>query len=136
VAGGDLAVGDVLPAHQRDLKGEREHMGVLKRNRIAAIPNAVFRVSSAGTGTTVSQNGATGPLQGPLGLAIAPGGDVLTVNSGDGNIVETSPADKQVVAIQTIDSAGAGSLFGLAVAPQGTGVYFVDDALNNLDLLH
>jgi hypothetical protein len=32
--------------------------------------------------------------------------------------------------------AGAGALFGLAVAPRGDGVYFVDDATNTLDLLH
>ena len=29
-----------------------------------------------------------------------------------------------------------GALFGLAVAPAGSGVYFVDDAVNTLDLLH
>ena len=38
----------------------------------------------------------------------------------------------------TIDtsSQGAGTLFGLAVKPPGTGVYFVDDGDNTLDLLH
>lgn len=35
----------------------------------AAIPNALSRRTSAGTGRTVSENGA---LNGPLGLAIAP----------------------------------------------------------------
>jgi hypothetical protein len=35
-----------------------------------------------------------------------------------------------------VNSAGGGSLFGLAVAPHGAGVYLVDDALNNLDLWH
>ncbi|HUK67649.1 MAG TPA: hypothetical protein VLW50_02670 [Streptosporangiaceae bacterium] len=105
-------------------------------SRITAIPQAVFRQGSAGTGLTVSNGGA---LNGPLGLAIAPGGDVLTVNSGDGNIVETTPAGTQV-ATKALDSSGsppgAGALFGLAVAPQGGGVYFVDDATNQLDLLH
>ena len=62
-------------------------------SRIAAVPHAIIRLSSAGTGTTVSHGGA---LNGPLGLAIAPGGDVLTVNSGDGNIVETTPDGMQV----------------------------------------
>jgi sugar lactone lactonase YvrE len=57
-------------------------------NRIAAIPNAPARMNSAGTGTTVTGGGA---LNGPLGLAIAPNGDILTVNSGDGNMVETTP---------------------------------------------
>jgi hypothetical protein len=107
-------------------------------NRIAAIPNAAFRVSDDGTGTTISQNGA---LNGPLGLAIAPGGDILTVNGGDGNLVETTPGGAQV-AVQPLDTTptppgppGNGALFGLAVAPQGTGVYFVDDDTNTLNLL-
>jgi len=29
-----------------------------------------------------------------------------------------------------------GTLFGLAVVPDGSGVYFVDDGTNTLDLLH
>jgi hypothetical protein len=99
---------------------------------IDAIPDAVFRFTSAGTGRTVSAGGA---INGPLGLAIAPGGDILTVNSGDGNLVETTPAGDQI-AVKTVNPAGAGALFGLAVAPFGAGVYLVDDALNNLDLFH
>jgi hypothetical protein len=107
-------------------------------NRIAAIPNAVFRFTSAGTGQTVSANGN---LNSPLGLAIAPNGDILTVNAGDGNIVETTPGGSQV-AVKTLDNTGsppgAGDLFGLAITPDGKGVYFVDDAStsNNLNLLH
>lgn len=101
-------------------------------NRIAAIPGAVFRFSDGGTGHTVSEGAA---INGPLGLAIAPGGDILTANSNDGNLVETTPSGSQV-AVQSVNSAGAGSLFGLAVAPHGAGVYLVDDALNNLDLWH
>ena len=105
-------------------------------NRIAAIPCALFRRGSAGTGLTVSRNGA---IAGPLGLAIAPGGDILTVNSLNGNLVEVTPFGRQV-AVKTLDRSGsppgAGALFGLAVAPYGRGVYFVDDATNTLDLLH
>ena len=105
-------------------------------NRIAAIPNALFRNRSAGTGQTVSKNGA---LQGPLGVAIAPGGDILAANSQNGNLVEITPNGRQV-AVKMLDTsgspAGAGALFGLAVAPGGRGVYFVDDATNTLDLLH
>ena len=105
-------------------------------NRIAAIPNALLRTRSAGTGLTVSRNGA---LQGPLGVAIAPNGDVLAANSLNGNLVEVRPNGSQV-AVRQLDKsgspAGAGALFGLAVAPGGNGVYFVDDATNTLDLLH
>ena len=31
---------------------------------------------------------------------------------------------------------GNGTLFGLAVVPPGSGVYFVDDGTNTLNLLH
>jgi hypothetical protein len=104
-------------------------------NRIAAIPNATFRHSDAGPGFTVSKGGA---LNNELGLAIAPNGDILTVNGGDGNMVETTPHGAQV-AVVTVDrnAGGAGDLFGLAVKPGADAVYFVDDfgTDNNLQLL-
>jgi hypothetical protein len=105
-------------------------------SRIAAIPDAIFRHNSAGTGHTVTVRGA---LSSPLGLAIAPNGDILTVNGANGKIVETTPAGKQV-ATRLLDKSssppGAGALFGLAVVPGGTGVFYVDDAVNTLRLLH
>jgi hypothetical protein len=103
-------------------------------SRIAAIPDAVIRPGSAGTGNTVSVGKA---LNGPLGLAIAPNDNILTVNSNDGNMVETTPGGAQV-AVRAVDTfgAGAGDLFGLAVAPDGNGVYFVNDGNNALYLLH
>jgi hypothetical protein len=104
------------------------------QNRIAVISDALFRESDAGAGTTVTQGGA---LNQPLGLAIAPNGDILTVNAGDGNIIETTERGKQV-AVKDIDVSqqGAGTLFGLAIAPDDKGVYFVDDGNNTLNLLH
>jgi hypothetical protein len=103
-------------------------------NRIAAIPDALTRDRTAFTGSDVSSNGA---INDPLGLAIAPGGDILTVNGNDGNIVETSAVSGAQVAVKTLDTAfGAGSLFGLAIAPNGSGVIFVDDGFNTLNLLH
>ena len=105
-------------------------------NRITAIPDALFRVTSAGRGFTVTRGGH---LNGPLGLVVAPGGDILTVNSGDGNLVEVSPSGFQV-AVRTLDRSGsppgAGALFGLAVKPNHRAVYFVDDATNTFALLH
>jgi hypothetical protein len=103
-------------------------------SRIAAIPNAAFRESSDGLGRTVSQGGA---LNQPLGLAVAPNGDVLTVNGGDGNLVETTPWGSQVATV-TLDGTGGGGglLFGLAVRPNGRGINFVDDGTNTLDLFH
>ena len=104
------------------------------QNRIAAIPGALFRLDDAGTGVTIFQGGA---LNSPLGLAVAPNGNILTVNSGDGNLVEIAPGGKQV-AVKAIDISqqGGGTLFGLAIAPNGHGVYFVDDGNNTLNLLH
>ncbi len=101
-------------------------------NRIQAIPGALFRSNSAGTGTTVTEAGA---LNSPLGLAMAPNGDILTANAGDGNVVETSPNGTQFPPI-TLDENGEGTLFGLAVAPFGQGLYYVNDGSNTLDLLH
>ena len=105
-------------------------------NRIAAIPHALFRISDAGRGATVSRGGA---LNGPLGLVVAPGGHILTVNSGNGNLVEVTPFGLQV-AVRKLDVSGsppgAGALFGLAVKPHHRAVYFVDDATNTFELLH
>lgn len=105
-------------------------------NRITGIRHAIFRRTSAGTGFVLTSGRN---LNGPLGLTIAPNGDVLTVNAGDGQIVETSPAGVQVAHrfLNTMGSPpGSGALFGLAVAPRGSGVYFVDDIANSLRLLH
>jgi len=99
-------------------------------SRIARIDGASHRHSSAGIGVTVS---TAGSLNMPLGLVIAPNGDILTVNAGDGNIVETTPRGNQV-ATTLLAPAGAGSLFGLAVVPNGSGIYFVDDSENQLNL--
>jgi hypothetical protein len=100
-------------------------------NRIAAIPNAAVRFTDDGTGQTVSVGGG---LNGELGLAIAPNGNVLTVNANDGNIVEVTPGGAQTV--KTLITDGAGDLFGLAVKPGADAVYFVNDGDNTLDLFH
>jgi hypothetical protein len=104
-------------------------------NRIAGIPAAVSRLGSAGRGFTVS---AGGHLNGELGLVIAPNNDILTVNGGNGLIVEVTPSGAQVVT-RLLDKAGSppgvGALFGLAVVPGHDAVYYVDDNTNNLDLL-
>lgn len=101
-------------------------------NRIAAVPYAENRQTPLeGGGTTIALGGY---LNNPLGLALAPNGDILTVNADDGNIVETTPVGAEFQPLDT--GAGEGGLFGLALAPQHQGVYFVNDATNALDLLH
>jgi hypothetical protein len=105
-------------------------------NRIAAIENPLHRHDSDGTGRTVTQGGA---LNVPLGLAIAPNGHVLTVNGGDGFLVETKVDGHHGHQVRKVlldnMGTGAGALFGLT-AVAGQGIYFVDDNENALNLFH
>ncbi len=100
-------------------------------SRIAAIPDALRRDRPLRDGGVTVSSGQA--LNAPLGLALAPNGDIITANGGDGNLVETRPSGRQV-ATSTVDSTGAGALFGLIALRAG--VYFVDDADNTLRLLH
>jgi hypothetical protein len=105
-------------------------------SQIFTVPNALTRSGSSGEGNLVTQGNQ---LNQPLGLAMAPNGDILTVNGSDGKIVETTQSGHQVFHkfLDTSGSpAGAGALFGLAVRPDLSGVYYVDDAVNTLRLLH
>jgi hypothetical protein len=107
-------------------------------NRIAAVPDALTRATSAGTGLTVSHDGQ---LANPLGLALAPDGDLLAANAINGKIVEITPAGRQVGEYYADDSvgqepAGNGDLFDVAISRDGTGVLFVNDGTNTLELLH
>lgn len=104
-------------------------------NRIAAIPDASSRESPVRNGgTTVSHDV---DLNGPLGLTLAPNGDILTANAGDGNVVETTPSGQQtdITADDVSAPGGAGVLFGLTVPPGFDGIYFVDDGTNTLNVL-
>lgn len=116
--------------------GDTLYVADTASNRITAIPEASTRTSTAFTGSDVTSNGS---LNSPLGLVTAPNGDLLSVNAGDGLIVESTPGGRQA-ATRSLDLTGtppgSGALFGLAVAPDRHGVYFVDDAANTLNLLH
>jgi hypothetical protein len=101
-------------------------------NRIAAIPNALDRLTTVGVGTTVlSDHG----LNDPLGVTVL-GGNILTVNGNNGLLIAVSP-DGTVLEKGLLDHSGmppgAGALFGLAGSAEG--LYFVDDATNTLNLL-
>jgi DNA-binding beta-propeller fold protein YncE len=118
----DPATGNLLVADSLD-------------NRIAAIPNALFRSQTAGTGRTVSAGGA---LNDPLGVSLS-GHDLFVANGNDGNIVEVNIRTGRQIDVDLVDSSGgpppgAGALFGLW-ALKGE-VYFVDDATNTFNLLH
>jgi hypothetical protein len=105
------------------------------QNRIVAIPDALTRTSSAGTGRTVTEGGL---MQRPLALCVTGGGHILVTNAKDGQVVEFDPASGKQLAAQWVDSnqaqspPGNGDLFGLAMAPDGSGFYYVEDDLNML----
>ncbi len=106
-------------------------------NRIAEVPNALWRTTPFGVpgGLTLSDASV---LDDPLGMTLAPNGNVLTVNGNNGLIVETAPWG-QTIDTATLDDSGAppggaGDLFGLALVPGGRGIWFVDDGTNTLDV--
>jgi hypothetical protein len=105
-------------------------------NRIAAVPNALFRNDAVENGgQTISQGHE---LNDPLGLVFAPDGSLIAANGNDGNLVEVNPVtgqqDKKMVDNSGKPPKGAGALFGLFAASDG--VYFVDDAVNTFNFLH
>jgi hypothetical protein len=105
-------------------------------NRIAAIPDALFRILPSNGGVTVSEGGV---LNDPLGLSLTPDDHLVSANGDDGNIVEINPATGKQIAKRLVDDTGgpppgSGALFGLIAVPGG--VYFVDDDSNTFNLLH
>jgi len=115
-------------------------------NEIFAVPHAGAATGSHGRGTLIYQDNAH--LRGPLALAFAPNGDLLTSN-GDAPTVSspmgpsTQPLNSEIVEFTkngkfiaqfSIDSA-AGAAFGIATAPAGddsTRLAAVDDATNEV----
>ena len=110
-------------------------------NRIAGVPDAVFRhtpVNAGAAAATVFANKphANGPLNGPLGLVLTPNGDLLAANGGDNNLVELTQGGR-LVTVKDVDPADppGGALFGLATAAYPNQVYFVNDDTNTLNVL-
>jgi len=104
-------------------------------NRIVAIPDAVARTGSAGTGTPVTTGGL---LQRPLALALTPSGHLLACNGKNGQVVEIDPVSGKQLYAQWVDAnqaqlpPGNGDLFGIAMKPDGKGFYYVEDEMNFL----
>lgn len=136
----------VSRASENDRDGDDDHGGERDgrilyvadslNNRIAVIPHALTRTTSAGTGFTLSVGGS---LNDPLGLIVAPDQNILVVNGDDGFITEITPHGRQI-ATKLLDNTGGpppgnGTLFGLVFDPD-LGVVFVDDGSNTLNLLH
>lgn len=109
------------------------------------LDNAILKLPDAVTATTAVDGAAKltsgGQLAGPLGLTVAPNGDLIAANSANGKVVEISPAGRQLgefYANQDVgqDPAGNGDLFGIAIDQARTGVLLVGDDNNDLLLLH
>ncbi|HLK55532.1 MAG TPA: hypothetical protein VKU00_03160, partial [Chthonomonadaceae bacterium] len=110
-------------------------------NAIFSIPNAATRKTDDGMGSLVYQDDAH--LRGPLGLVLAPNGDLITTNgdavNGDPNfpseMVEFTPSGT-FVAQTPVNSTGQGGAFGLTLV--GSDDYMlliaVDDIANALNI--
>ena len=99
-------------------------------NSVSGIPQALTRTSAAtAVGGTLS---AGGSLNAPLGMTMAPNGDLVVVNGNNGNAVEITPAGKQL-ATKTLIKNGAGDLFGVITTPTGDGLIIANDGTNALD---
>lgn len=111
-------------------------------NGVYAIKQAGTRSTDAGTGALIYKD--TAHLRGPLGLVLAPNGDLITSNGDAVNPDPTQPSEMveftpkgSFVTQVPVDSAGEGGAFGIAIsAPQGNAVRFaaVDDLTNALDI--
>ncbi len=100
-------------------------------DKVSAIPEALTRTTAVDvSSSTLSSEGS---LRGPLGMTLAPDGDVVAVNGNNGDAVEITPAGRQVATV-TLAHNGAGDLFGLTVAPGGKELLFVNDGTNALDV--
>ena len=107
-------------------------------NEIFAVSQAGTRMSSSGKGTVIFQDEH---LRGPLALAFAPNGDLITSNGDAVNADPTQPSEiveftKLGKFIGQFDvDAGQGGAFGLAIAlvgPNTARLAAVDDNTNSI----
>jgi hypothetical protein len=106
------------------LEGDTLYVADSVNSQILAVQDAFDR----STATTAQVISAGNNLNDPLGMTIAPNGNIITANGNNGEVVETTVAGAQI-ATATLDNnnGGGGNLFGLALAPNDRGLYFVDD---------
>jgi hypothetical protein len=104
-------------------------------NRIVAIADATSRMTTASIGRVVTHDGL---LQRPLAMCLAPNGHLLVTNAKNGQVVEVDPRTGKQLYAQWIDAdqaqspPGNGDLFGIAMTPDGSGFYYVEDDVNTL----
>jgi hypothetical protein len=122
-----------------DAKADVLYVASTGDNEIFSIPGAAQSSTDAGMGNLVYQDNLH--LHGPLGLVLAPNGDLIASN---GDAVNPDPSQLnqlveftavgQFVSEFTLDPGGAGAAFGIAAARFGKQVRFaaVDDNANTL----
>jgi hypothetical protein len=98
---------------------------------VSAIPQALTRTSAITAARGTLSMGGT--LNAPLGMTIAPNGDLVVVNGNNGNAVEITPAGKQVATRMLIKN-GAGDLFGVITTQRG--LLIANDGTNALDAMN
>lgn len=111
-------------------------------NAIFAIPHPLHTNQDIVMGTMVYQDSTH--LHGPLALALAPNGNLITANgdavnppaSGGQNLLIEFTRTGKFVAQYQVDSGAPGGAFGLAISGGEDGVRFaaVDDDQNTLDI--
>jgi hypothetical protein len=117
------------------LRGTTLYVSDALANRVAAIPDATTRMTSAGVGQDVTKDGL---LKRPLAMTTAANGHLLVVNGLNGQVVEIDPLSGKQLYARWIDAnkaqdpPGSGDLFGIAMSPSGDGFYFVQDEVNML----
>jgi DNA-binding beta-propeller fold protein YncE len=104
-------------------------------NEIFAIPNAGTRTTDAGTGSVAVQDQTH--LHGPLGLVLAPNGDLIVANGDAQNTDPTQPSEiveftqsGQFVSQFSLDSS-VDAPFGIAIASQNGRIHFAAVNDNN-----
>jgi len=104
-------------------------------NRIIAIADPATRTNSAGAGREITKDGL---MKRPLAMTGAPNGHLLICNALNGQVVEVDPLTGKQIYAQWIDSdqaqspPGNGDLFGIVMAPDGKGFYYVEDDVNTV----
>lgn len=104
-------------------------------NSINVIPDALTRSTSAGTGKVLTKDGF---LKAPLGMLKTKDGNLVIANAQNGQLVEIDAKTGKQLGTYWADKdpaqqpPGSGDLFGIALNPEGNGIYFVRDDNNTL----
>jgi hypothetical protein len=107
-------------------------------NSIFAVPQASVRKTDAGTGAMIAKDGQ---LRGPLALALAPNGDLITSNGDAVNADPTQPSEIVELAKsgmfvgQFNVDPGQGGAVGIGIASAGLNIVrlaVVDDNANDI----